>query len=425
MEHQWQEKTDWRSVVESSIMHKRNIHRKTDSARRTERASQARLEELSVKIEREKDKVIRASHHEKSKVLNDLKSIHRVFKPRLGVIRENQNGILQIEENAAGGTDNNDMAESVKQPISPGRSETPATRRRHTEPNMWRSCGERMPAIVENHRRDDSGYAAPHAYKWSHRLDQSPTIGAGGPRLSIQIEREYLAKLRNAAEKPCISSSMSSVSMGYLAFKRTLKSKRQTECLDRKFVDPRFRSIFLDAAELSVIPEQMDWTAKMHNSVNPPYLVKKERSPTCSFNGRLPTPIRKHCSSTSLSIPMAHHQMSWREGRRNMFSSDLLCPRGTDILCSEISPKQRSELKTERSKTNRASGNYKWERSSFFEPSEDEEMFAKFDKNPREKLLLSDKNTGFLGRSSKVLRPLWPTCFSKSFQAVSQIEKWK
>lgn len=387
-------------------MHKRNIHRKTDSARRTARASQARLEELSVKIEREKDKIIRSSHHEKSKVLNDLKSIHRVFKTRLGVIRENQNGTLQIEENAAGGADNNDIAESVKQPISPGRSETPATRRRHTEPNMWRSCGEKMPALVENHRRDDLGYAAPHACQWSHRLDQPSNIGAGAPRLSVQIEREYLAKLRNAAEKPCISSSMSSVSMGYLAFKRSLKSKRQTERLDRKFVDPRFSSKFLDATELSVIPEQMDWTAKMHNSVNPPHLVKKDRSLTCSFNGRLPTPIRKHCSLTSLSIPMAHLQMSWREGKRNMFSPDLLCPRGTDIICSEISPEQRSELKAERSKTNTASGNYKWERSSLLEPSEDEEMFAKFDKTPRKKMLLSDKNTGFLGRSSKLLRPL-------------------
>ena len=387
-------------------MHKRNIHRKTDSARRTARASQARLEELSLKIEREKDKIIRSSHHEKSKVLNDLKSIHRVFKTRLGVIRENQNGTLKIEENAAGGADNNDMAESVKQPMSPGRSETPATRRRHTEPNMWRSCGEKMPALVENHRRDDSGYAAPHACQWSHRLDQPSNIGAGAPRLSVQIEREYLAKLRNAEEKPCISSSMSSVSMGYLAFKRSLKSKRQTERLDCKFVDPRFSSKFLDATELSVIPEQMDWTAKMHNSVNPPHLVKKDRSLTCSFNGRLPTPIRKHCSLTSLSIPMAHLQMSWREGRRNMFSPDLLCPRGTDIICSEISAEQRSELKAERSKTNTASGNYKWERSSLLEPSEDEEMFAKFDKTPRKKMLLSDKNTGFLGRSSKLLRPL-------------------
>ena len=382
-------------------MHKRNIHRKTDSARRTARASQARLEELSVKIEREKDKVIRSSHHEKSKLLNDLKSIHRVFKPRLDVIRENQDGTLQIEENAAGGADNNDMAESLKQPISPGISETPATRRRHTESNMWRSCGEKMPALVENHRRDDSGYAAPRACQSSHRLDQSPKIGAGGPRLSVQIEREYLAKLRNAAEKPCISSSMSSVSMGYLAFKRALKSKRQTERLDRKFVNPRFRSIFLDAAELSVIPEQMDWTARMHNSVTSPH-----RSLTCSLNERLPTPIRKHCSLTSLSIPMAHLQMSWREGRRNMFSPDLLCARGTDILCSEISAKQRSELKAERSKTNTAPGNYKWVRSSLLEPSEDEEMFVKFDKTPRNKMLLSDKNTGFLGRSSKLLRPL-------------------
>jgi len=212
--------------------------------------------------------------------------------------------------------------------------------------------------------------------------------------------------------------------MGYLAFKRALKNKRQIERLDRKFVDPGFRSIFLDAAELSVIPEQMDWTAEMDDNVNP-HLGKRDRSQNRYSNGRLPTPIRKHCTLSSLSRPMADLQMSWSEARGNLLNPDLFCARSTDTLCSEMPAKLRSELKAERSKANRASVNYMRECSGISERSEEEGLPAKFDKNPREKLMLlsNNKNTLFRSRSSKLLRPLGTGCFSKSFQAVRQIEK--
>ena len=403
-------------------MHKRNIHRNTDSLRRTARASQARFEELSDKIEREKHKIIRSSHHEKNKVLNELKSIHRVFKPRLDAIRETQDGTPQIVENAAGDKYDTDLTQSVEQPRSLGRAKTPATQRRHTEPNMWRPCEERIPALVDNHSRDDS---APSALR-SYRLGQSPSIEAGLPRLSVQIEREYLARLRSAAEKPCISDSMSSVSMGYLAFKRALKNKRQMERLDRKFVDPKFRSIFLDKAELSVIPEQMEWTAAMDDNCNVnPHLVVKDSSQNRYSNGRLPTPIRKHSTLSSLSRPMADLQMSWSEAKGNLLSPYPLFARSTGTLCPEMPPNQRSGLKAERGATNRASGNYTRECSGISKGSEDEGLSAKFDKNPREKLMLlsNNKNTVFRSRSSKLLRPLGTGCFSKSFQAVSQIQK--
>ena len=402
-------------------MHKRNIHRNTDSLRRTARASQARFEEISDKIEREKHKIIRSSHHEKNKVLNELKSIHRVFKPRLDVIRENQDGTLQIVENAAGDEYDTDLNQSVEQPRSLGRAKTPATRRRHTEPNMWRPCEERIPALVDNHSRDDS---APSALR-SYRLGQSPSIEAGLPRLSVQIEREYLARLRNAAEKPCISDSMSSVSMGYLAFKRALKYKRQMERLDSKFVDPRFKSIFLDTAELSVIPEQMDWTAEMDDMMNP-HLVIKDSSQNRYSNGRLPTPVRKHSTLSSLSRQMADLQMSgWSEAKGNLLGPYPLFARSRGTLCQEMPANQRSGLKAERSTTNRASGNYTRKCSAISKRSEDEDSSAKFHKNPREKLMLlsNNKNTVFRSRSSKLLRPLGIGCFSKSFQAVSQIEK--
>ena len=401
-------------------MHKRNLHRNTDSLRRTARASQARFEEFSDKIEREKHKIIRSSHHEKSKVLNELKSIHRVFKPRLDVIRENQDGTLQSVENAAGDEYDSDLNQSVEQPRSLGRAKPPATRRRQTEPIMWRPCEERIPAPVDNHSRDDS---APSALR-SYRLGQSSSIEAGLPRLSVQIEREYLARLRNAAEKPCISDSMSSVSMGYLAFKRALKNKRQIERLDRKFVDPRFKSIFMDTAELSVIPEQMDWTAEMDDNVNP-HLVIQDSSQSRYSNGRLPTPIRKHSTLSSLSRQMADLQMSWSETKGNLLGPYPLFARSRGTLCQEMPANQQSGLKAERSTTNRASGNYTRECSAISKRSEDEDFSAKFDKNPREKLMLlsNNKNTVFRSRSSKLLRPLGTGCFSKSFQAVSQIEK--
>jgi len=213
--------------------------------------------------------------------------------------------------------------------------------------------------------------------------------------------------------------------MGYLAFKRALKSKRQMECLDRKFVDPRFRSMFLNADELSVIPEQMDWsTAETDSNVNP-NLVKKDRSQNRYSNGRLPTPIRKHCTLSSLPRPIGDLQISWPDARGNLSSPDLLCARSTDLPCSKMPGKQRSELKVQRNKTKRASGNFMQECSGTGERSEDKGLPAKFDKNVREKLipLSNDKDTLFRSRSSKLLRPLGTGCFSASFQAISQIEK--
>ena len=336
-------------------------------------------------------------------------SIHRVFKPRLDVIRENQDGTLQIVENA------------VEQPRWLGRAETRTTRRRYTEPNMWRPCQERMPGLKQNQSpRNESGDPAPYASQRSYHLGQSQSIEAGIPRLSVQKEREYLARLRNAAEKPCISDSMSSVSMGYLSFKRALKNKHQMERLDCKFVDPRFRSIFLHTAKLSVIPEQMDWTAEMDDSVNP-HLVKKDRLKNRSSNGRLPTPIRTNCTLSSLSSPMADLQMM----RGNLLNPHLLCARSTDTLCSEIPANHRSGLKAERCKTSRASGNYTQECSGISERSEDGVLPARFNKKLRENLmpLSNNKNTVFRSRPSKLLRPLGTGCFSKSFQAVSQLEK--
>ena len=70
-------------------MHRKNsLHRDTSSVR-IARAAQVRLDEISDKIERDKQKSIKSNYHEKVKIWNELKSIHRVFEP-LYVIKENQ-----------------------------------------------------------------------------------------------------------------------------------------------------------------------------------------------------------------------------------------------------------------------------------------------------------------------------------------------
>ncbi|KAL9952729.1 hypothetical protein ACROYT_G040022 [Oculina patagonica] len=398
-------------------MHKRNIHRNTDSIRHSARASQVRLEEISDKIEREKHKIIKSSHHERAKVLTELKSIHRVFEPRLEVIKEIQERLLsaaskddtsaQNGRNGAGG----DLAESVERPRSLQGTKTQfvtsATRRRHTEPKMWRPFGERMPALANCPSQADLENPPLSPLQRSYRWCQSPNEPEG-PRLSVQIEREYLAKLRNAAEKPCVSDSMSSVSMGYIAFKRALKDKRRSECLDRKFVDPRFKSVFLDSVELSTIPEDTDWIKENSDFVNS-HLVKKDNR---EFNGRLPMPISKHHSLSSLAWPRDDLPMGSPAARRNLLKPDLLCAKNTEITA----------LKPERRKTNQASGSIARGCSGVSE----EEIFRTFDENPKKKIPFSgNRHTRLRNCAATLLRPLGTGCFSESFQAVSQVEKYK
>lgn len=409
-------------------MHKRNIHRNTDSIRHIARASQVRLEEISDKMEREKHKIIKSSHHERAKVLNELKSIHRVFEPRLGVIKEIQERLLTenlspwskddtVHNGGNGAGDERDiktdLAESVEQPRSLRRPKTQtvtsATRRRHTEPEMWRPFGERMPALAQSSSQADLENPPLSPRQRSYRWCQSPNNEPERPRLSVQIEREYLAKLRNASEKPCVSDSMSSVSMGYIAFKRALKDKRRSERPDRKFVDPRFKSVFLDSVELSVIPEDTDWIKENSDFVNS-HLVKKVNR---DLNGRLPTPISKHHSLSSLSWRTGDLPMRWPEARRNLLKPDLLCAKNSEVTA----------LKSERRKTNKASGTYMRGHSSV---SDEEEIFGTFDENRKKKIpFSSNRHAELRNCASTLLRPLGTGCFSESFQAVSRVEKYK
>lgn len=82
-------------------LHKRNLEKETDSIRKA-RAREERLEEISGKIERAKQKCIRTNNHEKVLLLNDLARIRHVFEP-LYVIDKNherrEQGTVGINEN--------------------------------------------------------------------------------------------------------------------------------------------------------------------------------------------------------------------------------------------------------------------------------------------------------------------------------------
>lgn len=414
---------------EATSMHKMNVHRNTESLRRTARASQARLDEISDKIDRDKRKIIKSSQHQKAKVLNELKLIHRVFEPRLDVIKEIKEG-LQAEnltevskddtvQNRGNHADDknvhsDDLAESLEQPRSSRRPEsqtaTSATRRRHTERKMWRPFGESMPALAQSSSQADLGNPPlsfrRRSYRWC-----PPNHETGQPRLSVQIEREYLAKLRNAVEKPCVSEPMSSLSLGYIAFKRALKDKRRSERFDPKFVDPKFKSVFLDTAELSAIPEH---TVSMseNNDFKNPHLVKKNNSLNSDFSERLPTPISKHHSLPLLDLPMGDPLIKRPEARRSLLNPDLLYAK-----CSEV-----TALKEGKRKPNNATGNYIREGSS---KSEGEEMFGTFDEEAKKTSFSNKRQARFRSCASTLLRPLGTGCFSASFQAANHMEKYK
>lgn len=423
-----------------------------------------RLDEISDKIEREKHRSIKSNHHEKIKIWNELKSIHRVFdhEPLYGAIRENRERLernpiaaskVDTVQNVGNRTSNNtavkelEAGEFVKQPRLLRRAETQnetlESRRRHTEPKIQPFVGRQ---VVLSHSKSQAhvqnpALLRPRSQSWSQSRRSEPQ------RLRTQSapqksEREHIAKLRTAAEEPHVSESMSSVTMGYLAFKRVLKNKRQSESMECRVVDSRFRSMSMDEEELSansrlVMPEQADSVDEkkdvlMFSTQTNPHIVKKNNKQKPAFNRRLSTSVgsRRQLSS-SLSWPPG----DWPLGelpmrspdtirRKSSLTPDLLRAKNTEApqSRSEMSAIDRPAMKAERSKRSKASGCNMQARSS---ESDEEDKFGTFDENPisvKIRHTRLNKAKAF-SRSSKLLRPLGTGCFSESFQAVSQWEK--
>lgn len=432
-------------------MHKKNLHRNTDSIR-IARATQVRLEEISTKIEREKHRSIKSNYHEKVRVWNELKSIHRVFEP-LYVIKENQERLVKNQSAASKlgaeqnvgirasdnrGKEMKAAASHVKQPRLLRRAETQSgliedLRRRHTEPKLKPFEGGVMPAHCSKSRDhlQNPLLLRPRSQSWSHPSDSEPQRSSSVPQKS---EREHLAKLRNVAEEPHVSDSMSSVTMGYLAFKRILKNKRQSESMECKVVDSRFRSMSMDEAELSaksrlVMPEQINAIDEKEDSLQGkfstqtnPHLVKKDNKKKPSLNrSHLTRAGSRRQLVSSLSWPLGELPMRSPDTRprTSLLTPDLLRAKSTEIprSRSEMSCKERPA--SERTKKGKAMWSNTRERSS---ESDEEDKFGTFDETATEKIKLMRLNKGF-SRGSKLLRPLGTGCFSESFQAASQKEK--
>ena len=422
-------------------MHKKNLCRNTDSIR-IARATQVRLDEISNRIEREKHRSIKSNYYERIKVWNELKSIHRVFEP-LYVIKENRERLarnqspapkLAAEQNVgicAGDNRKKELGANafVKEPRLLRRAKTQSglalnSARRHTEPEV-------KFGVQSANCRDQSQnpwLLRPRSQSWAPSSRIEPQGLSSVPQKS---EREHLAKLRNATEEPHVSDSMSSVTMGYLAFKRVLKNKRQSECRECKVVDSRFRSMSMDEAELSansrmVMPEQTkrstdekeDSLPGMFSTQTNPHLVKKDNKAKPYSNRHRSTRAgsRRQLVS-SLSWPLGELPTRSPEARRtSLLTPDLLRAKSTEVPRSRSKMSSKERPASERTKMGKASGSNLRERSS---ESDEEDQFGTFDETSSEDIKLRRLNKGFL-RGSKLLNPLGTGCFSKSFQSASQ-----
>ena len=431
-------------------MHKKNLHRNTDSIRFA-RAAQVRLDEISDKIEREKHKSIKSNYHEKVKIWNELKSIRRVFEP-LYVIKENQDRLAR-NQSAPSKVDSKDRADdsgrkgrdaavSVKQPRLLRRSETQSntmlSRRRHTEPKIMAFEGwtAKTDSSTCQNNLVDPALLRPRSRSWSLLSTSETERAQSAP--DQKVEREHFAKLRSATEEPHVSDSMSSITMGYLAFKRVLKNKKLSEGMERKVVDSRFRSMSMHEAELSansrlVMPEHSDAMHENEDSLQElfptaqktinPHLVRKDNiKQNPGLKKRLSTGVgsRRQLVS-SLSWPLGELPMRPADSGTNLLAPDLLRPQSTEVprSRSEMSVRERPAVKTERAKTGKALGSNVQERSR---ESDEEFKFGTFDENPCEKPKHKRLNRT-LSRGSRLLKPLGTGCFSESFQSLSHSKK--
>lgn len=398
------------SRIES--IHKRNLHRETDSIRKA-RARQVRLDEISDKIERAKHKSMRTNYHEKVKVLSELTSIHRVFEP-LYVIQEDQERLAKNQSAVESATVPNggyrgtiDAFAKQPSPLRRTESQNATSETRHTkltEQKTPRYFGRKMPQAHNSNSQanaENRSLLRPRSYSWS-----PPSPSSDPEHYAFQGKREYIAKLRTAAVEPCVSDSMSSVTMGYLAFKRVLKNnyKRQPG------IDGRFRSMSLDESQLSVIPELIEETdAGVQGTLSTQTrsaISNKDNKKEISFSRHLPAPVEKRQLCSTLSWP------SRLPGTKvSLLSQDLLGGKSAEVQNEDTLVKERPALKVVKT----GSSNNK----------EEEQNFGTADETPKLKIRFpGPKNRRIrFSEASKLIKPLGTGCFSESFQAVGQWRK--
>ena len=404
-------------------MHRKNsLHRDTSSVR-IARAAQVRLDEISDKIERDKHERIKSNYHEKVKIWNELKSIHRVFEP-LYVIKENQARLARNQP---------DLSKLNSKTLGHGS-------------DGMRKDGivslKYQPRLLERAETQSKLRVAGSAqFKWrsqSWSFQGSSKTEAECPRLALpqRTEREHNSKLRSASEEPRISNSMCTIALGYMAFKRVLKNKKLSQGLEPKVVDSRFRSMSMHETELSansrlVMPEhseainEKEDTLKLlfpatEKTVNP-HLIKKDN------NGRKPNSKRRASTCvnnrrqliSSLSWPLGELPVNPTGVEKSLLSPDHISHAHSPNVSrsrSEMSVRSLPQaLKMERVKTGKASGSIEQEHSS---ESDEEIKFGTFHEYFGEKPMHSWLKKP-LKRGSKLLKPVGSGCFSESFQALT------
>ena len=376
-------------------LHKRNVEKETDSIRKA-RARQERLDEIGGKIERAKQKCLRTKYHEKVQVLNKLATIHHVFEP-LYVIDEGQERLEQEKmENEGRGVGD----ACIKLPrLLPRRaeSENGLCISSKTEPKLSQRFGGKMKAASNSNNKENSisssrFYAErPRYYSWSQ---QSLSSEASQMSSALQNKREYIAKLRAVADKPCVSDTMSSVTMGYTAFKRLLKNKRRQDTMARKLLNSKLRSLSLDETKLSVIPEFMEEVDAQEESSAQIDESNSNKQDVC-FSRHLPTPVSKRQLRSTLSWPLAERTPT--DSLPGSTSNETV--RARDAQTENLFTKQRSLIEEDETEAGKEGGII------------DDNSKAKV-RVPRTKCIR------FRG-ATKLIKPMGTGCFSQSFQAVT------
>ena len=325
------------------------------------------------------------------------------------------------------------VAAFVKQPRLLRRAETQKetldSRRRHAEPKIQPVHTSRSRDYLQ-----DPLLFRPKAQSWSYSptTTEEPKQSPSAPHKS---EREHIGKIRAAAEVPHVSDSMPSVTMGYLAFKRVLKNKKQSGSMECRVVDSRFRLMSMDEAELSassrlIMPKETIYLEEkgegvhgMFSSQTNLHLVRKDNKQKPGFNRRLSTRVgSKRQLVSSLSWPAGELPMrSPEDRRRSLPTPDLLRAKSKVVPRSRsgMSAKERSALKAERLKRGQSSRSNLRERSH---ESDEEDEFGSFDETSCTVKIQQIRHKKRHTLGSKLLKPLGTGCFSESFQAAKQWE---
>lgn len=393
--------------TKSENLHRRNQNKETEAlGLRNARARQSRLEEIGGKLDRAKHKSMRTNNSQKARILSELSSIHRVFEP-IYFMKEDQERLAKnesAEENGAMQTTGNFESDAAnafaKQPRLLRRAQTQSiTSSQTNQPNAEEDLqcpGEKIIILPETKCLVNDGKIGTLRQRSNSWSPHSPCSAPQSSCCAFHSKREYIAKLRTAVVEPRVSNSMSSLTLGYMAFKRNLKNKRRPERIARASgsMESRFRSISLDETELTVIPElaeEID-TGEKETLLTP-------KSSTSFKRGAK----QKIGFNRSLSVPNAQNQ--------HLVSTFLWPSMKSSRVPREFVRVKNADLRKEDVNRN-------------FKGAEDGETDTT-DEFLRQKGRFSQNRRISLRRASKLIKPLGTGCFSNSFQAVSQLKSGK